>query len=230
MSAGVPPRAAEAMSAGTPLSDADARALERCIAAGGVALFPADTVYGLACDPDDDSAIAALYELKGRPEEKPSAVLYASLAAAAPALAELGPRTAAAARSLLPGAVTLLLPNAGHMHLRACDPSGAEPDAPLGLRVPAWPPWLAALSAVEVPIMQSSANLSGQPPAVDLPEVPKSIRRGVALALDGGELPGTASTVIDLRRFEDERTWEIVRAGALTSTAVESALARAAAT
>lgn len=213
------------MTASDTLTAADAEALERCIAAGGVALFPADTVYGLACDPDDDTAIAALYELKGRPEEKPSAVLYGSVAAAALALAALGPRTATAARNLLPGAVTLLLPNPARLHPRACDPGGHDPDAPLGIRVPAWPPRLAALAAVATPIMQSSANLSGQPAALAFERVPDSIRAGVALALDGGELPGTASTVIDLRRFENEGSWEIVRAGALPEAAVAAALA-----
>ncbi|MHB1468981.1 MAG: L-threonylcarbamoyladenylate synthase [Solirubrobacteraceae bacterium] len=209
------------------LSSADAEALERCIADGGVALFPADTVYGLACDPESAAAIAALYALKGRPEEKPSAILYGSVRAAAPTLATLRPRTAAAARALLPGPVTLLLPNPNRLHRRVCDPAGADPDAPLGVRVPSWPRRLAALAALRLPIMQSSANLSGQPPALAFSAVEPSIRQGVDVALDGGRLPGIASTVIDLRRFEQDRDWTLVRAGALPEDAVATALERA---
>lgn len=214
------------MSGGT-LDAGDLAELRRCIARGRVALLPTDTVYGLACDPDDADAIAALYELKGRPERKPSAVLYGSLPAAEPALTPLGGRTAAAARALLPGPVTLLVGNPRRLHPLACDPCGEDPHAPLGLRVPAWPPPLAVLAALELPLMQSSANLSGEPPAVSLATVERSIRAGVGLALDGGELPGTASTVIDLRRFERDGAWEIVRAGALPPAAVEAALGAA---
>ena len=94
-------------SSGCSLRDADARALGACVAAGGVAVFPADTVYGLACDPSDAAAVARLYELKGRPPEKPAAVMFFDLAA----VPAVGPRTDALLARLLPGGVTLLLPN-----------------------------------------------------------------------------------------------------------------------
>jgi len=85
-----------------------ARRLERCVASGGVAVFPADTVYGLACDPDSPAAVERLYALKGRPPAKPAAVMCFG---AAPPLPELGPRTRVAVERLTPGGVTLLLPN-----------------------------------------------------------------------------------------------------------------------
>ena len=62
------------------MTDEQARALGACVAAGGVAVFPADTVYGLACDPENAEAVAKLYELKGRPPEKPAAVMFFDLA------------------------------------------------------------------------------------------------------------------------------------------------------
>ncbi|MHB1859741.1 MAG: L-threonylcarbamoyladenylate synthase [Solirubrobacteraceae bacterium] len=204
----------------------EAAALGRCVAGGGVALLPTDTVYGLACDPDDERAIARLHELKGRPQRQPSAVLYGSLSAAEPALAPLAPRTRSAALALLPGPVTLLLPNPAALHVRACDPAGLGGEAPLGIRVPAWPPRLAALSALSMPLMQSSANLSGQTPALRLASVEPSIRRGVDVAVDGGEMPGTASTVIDLSSFERDGAWSIARAGALPAASVAAALRR----
>ena len=64
----------------------DAADLERCLAAGGVALFPSDTVYGLAADPENRSAVERLYRLKGRPVSKPSAVMFFDLEAALAAL------------------------------------------------------------------------------------------------------------------------------------------------
>ena len=69
---------------------ADAAAFERCIAGGGVAVFPADTVYGLACDPDNTEAVERLYALKGRPTGKPSAVMFFDAELAVAALPELG--------------------------------------------------------------------------------------------------------------------------------------------
>ena len=96
-----------AWSSGVP----DAADLERCIAAGGVAVFPSDTVYGLACDPEDAAAVERLYALKGRATGKPSAVMFFDGALALAALPEVGPRTRALMERLLPGGVTLLLPN-----------------------------------------------------------------------------------------------------------------------
>jgi L-threonylcarbamoyladenylate synthase len=73
--------------------------------------------------------------------------------------------------------------------------------------------------------MQSSANLSGQPDARALNEVPRELREGAELVLDGGELPGVPSTVIDLRDFPQEGRWYLLREGALGRDAVGEALA-----
>jgi L-threonylcarbamoyladenylate synthase len=71
-------------------------ALESCVAAGGIAVFPSDGLYGLACDPLDGDAIRRIHRLKGRDDGKPSAVMYFSPLAMRELVAELGPRTAAA--------------------------------------------------------------------------------------------------------------------------------------
>jgi L-threonylcarbamoyladenylate synthase len=187
--------------------------LDRCIAAGGVAVFPADTVYGLACDPENAQAIEKLYALKGRPTGKPSAVMWFDAARALAALPELGPRTRAAMRHLVPGGVTLLLPN----------PRGRYPLAGgegLGVRVPDVPLLRGATSVV----LQSSANVTGGPDARRLEDVPAAIRAGADLVLDAGELPGTPSTVVDLRGLEGAGEWRIVRAGAVPASVVEEAV------
>ena len=76
-----------------------------------------------------------------------------------------------------------------------------------------------------MPVLQSSANLSGGPDARRLADVPASIREGADLVVDAGELPGTPSTVIDLRRFEAAGEWEVVRAGAVEPEVVARAVA-----
>jgi L-threonylcarbamoyladenylate synthase len=193
----------------------DAARLERCVAAGGVAVFPADTVYGLACSPDSEAAVRRLYELKGRPPDKPAAVMFFALEPALAALPEIGPRTRSLMERLLPGGVTVLLPNPRERYPLACGPDPRT----LGLRVPDVP----ALRGMPVPVLQSSANSSGGSEARRLQDVPREIRDGADLVLDGGALPGTPSTVIDLRGFEDEGEWRIVRAGAVPADRIAQA-------
>ena len=183
---------------------------EECIAAGGVAVFGADTVYGLACDPESAEAVARLYALKGRAAGKPAAVMFFDRDRALAALPELGPRTRALCERLLPGAVTLLV--AGERFPLA---GGA---GTLGLRVPDLP----ALAHVARPVLQTSANHPGGPDARRLEDVPQAIRDGADLVLDGGELAGTPSTVVDLRGYEAGGDWRIVRAGAVPEAVIRS--------
>ena len=186
--------------------------LEACIAAGGVAVFPSDTVYGLACDPESAAAVERMYALKGRPPDKPSAVMFFDAALAVAALPELGERTRALTARLLPGGVTLVLPN----------PRGRFPLAggeALGLRVPDVP----VLRGARCVVLQSSANVSGGPDARRIEEVPAKIRSGADLVLDAGVLPGTPSTVVDLRRYEESGEWSVLREGAVPSAAIADA-------
>jgi L-threonylcarbamoyladenylate synthase len=186
--------------------------LEACIAAGGVAVFPSDTVYGLACDPESRAAVERMYALKGRAPDKPSAVMFFDAGLALAALPELGSRTRALMGRLLPGGVTLVLPN----------PRGRYPLAggdALGLRVPDVP----LLRGVGRPVLQSSANVAGGPDARRIEEVPSAIRAGADLVVDAGELPGTPSTVVDLRRFEESGEWSVLRAGAVAADVIAEA-------
>src|SRR5918992_639564 len=112
----------------------DVQTFERCISVGGVALFPADTVYGLATEPDSREGVDRLYALKGRRPERPAAVMFFQLELALEAL----------------------------------------------------------------PVLQSSANPSGGRDPRRLSEVDPRILHGVDMQLDGGELPGTPSSVVDL--------------------------------
>jgi L-threonylcarbamoyladenylate synthase len=199
----------------------DAQRFARCVEDGGVAVFPADTVYGIACRPDSAEAARRLYELKGREAGKPAAVMFFDRERALAALRELGGRTRVALERLLPGAVTVLLPNPEERFPVAC----ASDPATLGLRVPRLTGALAPLAAVSVPVMQSSANASGGPEPRRLEDVPDDIRDGADLVLDGGRLPGAPSTVVDLRLYEAEGRWRVIREGAVPDTEVSAALA-----
>src|SRR5215213_11872447 len=118
---------------------------ERCIAVGGVALFPADTVYGLATEPDSAEGVRRLYALKGRRADRPAAVMFFRLELALAALPELPGELQLALERLLPGGVTLLLPNPRRRFPLAC----ADDPETLGLRVPAGTP----LAGVTWPVL-----------------------------------------------------------------------------
>jgi tRNA threonylcarbamoyl adenosine modification protein (Sua5/YciO/YrdC/YwlC family) len=190
---------------------------ERCMSVGGVAVFPSDTVYGLACDPGSRGAVERLYALKHRSLQKPSAIMFFDRELALAALPELGARTVAALERLLPGPVSLLIPNPASRFPLAC---GADPGT-LGLRVVEVP----ALRGVRWPVLQSSANHAGGPDARRLQDVPAEIRERCEMVIDGGELPGTASTVIDLRGYEASGEWCIVRQGGMAAAEVQTRLA-----
>lgn len=202
------------------MTGVDVDAFAHCLGDGGVAVFPADTVYGLACDPHSADAVHRLYALKGRPAAKPAAIMFFGLDDALAALPELGVHTTRALRHLLPGGVTVLLPNpAGRFPL-----AGGPGRAALGLRVPRLTGALSALAELRRPVLQSSANRAGGADPRCVEEVPQALRRGVDLVLDAGELPGTPSTVVDLCGYEHGSAWSVLREGAVSAAAVAAAL------
>jgi L-threonylcarbamoyladenylate synthase len=193
----------------------EVEAFERCVAAGGVAVFPADTVYGLATGAESSTGVERLYALKGRRPDRPAAVMFFRLELALASLPELGARTRTAVERLLPGPLTLVLPNPEGRFPLACRP---RPDR-LGLRVPAVP----ELATVASPVLQSSANPSGGADVRRIADVDEAIVEGADLVLDGGELPGTPSTVVDLSGYEGGE-WSVLREGAVTRAELEAAL------
>jgi len=184
------------------------RALERCIASGGVAVFPSDGLYGLACDPLDEAAIERIHRIKGRDDGKPSAVLYFSSLAMRELLDDFGPRTTEVARALLPGPVTLIVPNPGRRYPLACRD---DPER-LGVRVIGGP-----LQGAMCPVFQTSANLSGEPAPSVFDEIPSTtIVDAADLAIDGGALTGLPSTVVDVTEVEDAGEWRVLREGGMS--------------
>lgn len=189
-----------------PAASPDTAGLASAVLAGGVAVVPTDTVYGLAAALDVPAGVAALYALKGRPRSQACQVLLYSPDALARALAPLPPSIAAAARALLPGPATCLVPDAAGRYAAA---AGDAPGA-VGLRAPRMP---APFAAIDVPLVATSANEPGGPDPARVDQVPARLRTGAAVVLDAGPLPGTASAVVDLRPLVDGAPALLVRPG-----------------
>ena len=192
------------------------KALERTVTGGGVAVFPSDGLYGLACDPLDAGAIARIHRLKGRDDGKPSAVMYFSPLAIREIVSGLGPRSKAAVSALMPGPVTLVIANPHRRYPLACR---RDPER-LGIRLIGGP-----LGGTMCPVFQTSANLRGDPAPARFGDVPESILAGADLAIDGGDLPGLPSTVVDFTSIEEDGHWRILRDGALSPGDLASRLA-----
>ena len=192
-------------------------ALERCIGGGGVAVFPADGLYGLACDPLSAAAVGRIQELKGRDDHKPSAVMYFSPLAMRELVEEMGPLTRKAAAALLPGPVTLVIANPRHRYPLAC----REHPERLGVRLIDGP-----LAGAMTPVFQTSANRSGEPAPHRFEELPGALVAGADLAIDGGELGGAPSTVVDLTELDAGGEWRVLREGALPRARLEAILGR----
>jgi L-threonylcarbamoyladenylate synthase len=146
--------------------------------------------------------------------------MFFDLELALEALPELGERTRAALDRLLPGAVTFVVPNPARRYPLACGPTPER----LGVRVPALSGPLEPLSAARWPVLQSSANLSGGPDPRRLADVDPSIRAGVDMHLDGGELPGTPSSVVDLGTYEETGKYRVLRDGAVAAAQIAAHL------
>jgi len=176
----------------------EAETIARELSDGKLAVLPTDTVYGLVCTASREQAAADLYRLKGRDTIQPTAILAASVDVLLECIPELAGRPAAIARAVLPGPFTLVVPNPAGRFPWLC---AGRLDT-IGVRVPALSgPTTGIISRVGV-VVATSANLPGGPDPRRLADVPEQILAGVAAALDGGELPGVPSTVIDVTGAE----------------------------
>lgn len=183
--------------------------------AGKPIVMPFDTVYGLAAEPARQESTRALYELKGRDESEPSALVARDVDYLLECVPELRGDAASLASVLLPGPVTLILPNPARRFRWLV---GTNPEA-IGVRVPDFVgPGADVLERMGA-VVATSANHPGGRDPKRLDEVPEEIRAGAAALVDGGELPGSPSTVIDLTGAEPR----ILREGALSA---EEALRR----
>lgn len=155
-------------------------------------MVPTDTVYGLACLPELPAAVATIFELKGRPDDKPLPVLARDARALEP-IAEFDTQAAALAQRFWPGPLTLVLRRAaGFDH-----DLGGNDTATVAVRVPENEVALALLEAAG-PLAVTSANLSGASPATTADEARAIFGDRVPVYLDGGPSRGLPSTVVSL--------------------------------
>ena len=188
--------------------------------AGELVVLPTDTVYGLAGWAGSAEAASRIARLKGRPGSMPIALVAASLDALLACLPELPERARVVARALLPGPYTLILPNPGRRYPWL---AAARPET-IGVRVPELPD--AAREVVEAvgAVAATSANLHGGRDPRRLEDIPRELREACGAVLEGGELPGIASTVLDFTAAEPV----VVREGAAPAAeALAHALAAA---
>jgi L-threonylcarbamoyladenylate synthase len=191
-------------------SSTDARLVDQAveaIEAGKPVVLPTDTVYGLCTRPD---AAPMLTRLKGRDEKQPIALLAADVETLLDRVPELRDQ-AGLIRALLPASLTLILPNPARRYDWL---TGTRPDA-IGVRVPDLGGVAREIVERVGAVAATSANLHGGPDPRRLDDIPEEIR-GAAVLVDGGELPGTPSTVVDLTGAEPE----ILREGAVPAAEV----------
>lgn len=197
-------------------------AIEEAVAAlraGDPVVMPFDTVYGLAAEASCEESARRLYRLKGRAETQPTALVAASLDRLLDLLPELRGRTASLAERVLPGPLTLVVPNPAR---RVPWITGSNPDA-IGIRVPALEGPPAEVLADLGVVIATSANAPGGRDPRRLDDVPAQIRERAGAVLDGGELPGTPSTVIDLTAKQPH----VLREGAVPANEAVARLASA---
>lgn len=173
---------------------------------GRPVVLPTDTVYGLCASPYREGPALKVYRLKDRPESLPAAVLASDLDMLFECVPELRGRSGVIARALLPGPYTLVFSNPARRYRWL---AGLRPDT-IGVRVPELTGHAQAVVARVGAVLATSANRHGGPEPRRVADVPEAIRSACGAVVDGGELPGVPSTVLDFTGPEPH----VVREGA----------------
>lgn len=162
--------------------------------AGGLIVFPTDTVYGVAASVDRPSAVARLFVAKGRPLDRPIPVLVSSFDQVTRLTQGVAPEVLAMLERFWPGALTVALPAAPWIPHEIVRDTGR-----VGLRMPNHELALRVIEAAGGAVATTSANRSGEPDARTAAEAADALGKGVDLILDGGRTPGgVPSTVISV--------------------------------
>ncbi|MFB6134363.1 MAG: L-threonylcarbamoyladenylate synthase [Halanaeroarchaeum sp.] len=179
------------------MTDVDSAA--QAIRAGELVVYPTETVYGLGGNALDAAAVGRVFEAKGRDRAEPMSLGVHSVDAAMEYV-DPSPLAREFMQAFLPGPVTVVVPK------RETIPDALTGGrARVGIRVPAHD--LAQTFLAAGPVTATSANVSGEPSVTRVEDLDAAIREATAVILDGGETPGTASTVVTVD------TGEIHRAG-----------------
>ena len=148
--------------------------------AGGIVAYPTEAVYGLGCDPDNPHALRRLLRLKGRDASRGLILIAADFASLAPYLGQLEPRFLDRALASWPGPVTWILPAADGVPALLTGGRDA-----IAVRVTAHGPVITLCQAWGGPLVSTSANPSGSPPARDAAQVKAYFGDRLDCVLDG---------------------------------------------
>src|SRR6478736_10128673 len=176
-----------------PAGDAAAGAAARTLAAGGLVAFPTETVYGLGADAANATAIAHLYQAKGRPAFNPLIAHVGDLDAAR-RIARFDSVATRLAEAFWPGPLTLVLPKAENCPVADLATAGLDTVA---VRVPAHAVAREILRAFGGPVVAPSANLSGHVSPTTAAHVDSDLAGRIDLIVDGGPVEvGVESTIV----------------------------------
>ena len=189
----------------------------RELRAGRPVIFPTDTVYGIAADPKNPAAVAALFDIKGRDLGVPLPLLVPSAEAAAACARRWNETAAALARAFWPGPLTIVVEKADWVPADVV--SGGRT---VGVRRPDHPAAQAVLDAWGGALACTSANRSGRPPAVRENELDPVFQSAGVAVIGGGVCPETAASTVILAA--DNGTWEVLREGPISSQELSQAI------
>ncbi len=213
------PKAAGASGDSTATPVAHAGALAEAIDAlrsSELVVYPTETFYGLGADPFSSSALERLFAAKGREPGKTVALIAADSASALELARVVSPVARRLADSFWPGALTIVLPARDGLPAAIVGPDGG-----VGVRVSAHPVARALAAGLGHPITATSANRAGEPPATTQNQARRALGGKVKVFLEGGTLGATApSTVVAITN----RSWRIIRAGAISELQLTAAL------
>jgi L-threonylcarbamoyladenylate synthase len=160
---------------------------------GGLVAFPTDTVYGLGASAGIPRAVERIYQVKQRPENLALPLLLAEPSQINEVASYVSPVAWLLIRKFLPGALTIVLPSSKSVS-RIITGGGKT----IAVRIPAHPLAIALIRGVGMPIVGTSANLSGWPSALTTDEVRSQFGDKIDLVIDGGRCPGRESTIVDV--------------------------------
>jgi L-threonylcarbamoyladenylate synthase len=202
-----------------PAGDAAAAAAARTLEAGGLVAFPTETVYGLGADATNPTAIARLYQAKGRPAFNPLISHVADLAAAEK-IGRLDGEATRLARAFWPGPLTLVLPKTPGCAVAELATAGLDT---IAIRVPSHPLARAILHTFGKPVVAPSANISGHVSPTMAAHVQSDLEGKIDLIVDGGPVEvGVESTIVGC--FDAPM---LLRPGGLPREEIERVLGRA---
>jgi len=190
------------------------------IRSGEVLGMPTDTFYGLAADPFNLRAVDRVYDIKSRSRHKPLSLLIENVDQAEELAQPLPEEFYMLARKFWPGPLTIIVKASSKLPLKVTANTGN-----VALRVPNARIPLAVVTAAQIPITATSANLSGESECTTAQAVHDQLQGRISVIVDGGPSPrDVASTIVDLT--DEEKRWYILREGAISAQEISGFFAQ----